>query len=1759
MISLAPSPLRFSILFRPRTLWRPSAMPTRETQHREDSQLFAQLCLALLREGHSVQFRVQGESMRPNILDGDAVLVAPAADRGLLPGDIALVQNQDGLRVHRVASCDASSGAVVTHSDTGLDPDPSVSRLFGKVIVLRRNSREESLTPLQTRFVHPLRVMFHRIRAAAMLRLRRAALLLCGILALTLLCAAFFATPAHAQADLQLTQTASVTAVAVTTNYTYSEVVKNNGPSTVPNGTITVYMQTPANTVYEGSAGTNWACTNPGLGNAGPIVCTYTPGAALAVGASASTLTITMQVTAGTAAGTRILNSATVTTSGTVDPIPSNNTGITIIYVEPTATSDLSVSESVSPTPVFVSSNLTYTITVKNLGQLAAPVTTGVLTDTLPSGVTYVSSSASAGWSCSGTTTISCNITAAMNMGSTATITITVTAPSSATTLTNTATVSLAGDPNSSNNFATAYTVVQPLVCATPGKDGAVGALTGIVNAYYLPSTTGTLAAGSKSVALGAAAPAGAQTAIASGDLLLIIQMQAATISGTNTGSYGDGLGGDPGAGSTSLGSSGFFEFVTAASAVPVTGGTLSFTGTGPTGGLLNTYSEVAATSTTSVGTATAATWAANVASFTFPTPLPATAVPNSVLTTTGFTPAGYNLTNAIILSANTTTGVITVALGANPGLSTVLGTGTAPGQGQQTYQVIRVPQYTSATLSSTLAPLPWNGSVGGVLAIDVSSQLTLGGTVAADALGFRGGGGITLAGTTNIVSNKDYVTSSPANLPNLSGGGDAPANSGTDASKGEGIAGTPHWVAPALGSITLASTALSTNQTVVEGLPGGSFARGAPGNAGGGGTDGDPANNDDNSGGGAGGNGGTGGQGGYGWNSFGATNSTDGGFGGVAFPASTSALVMGGGGGAGTTNNGTYYIPSNGTHGADCGLNCTGIYSSGGMGGGIVIVHAGSVTGTGTITSNGQSTLNTYNDSTGGAGAGGSILFFANSGGLSGLTVSANGGNGGNAWQTQAPGGFPGNRHGPGGGGGGGVIFLSAAPASSSVAGGINGYTDTVQDSYGATPGQAGLVVTTDVITETPGTQSGAYCASADLSDTYSAANPPTPPVVLPGGTITYPQVVANNGPMDAVNAVFTETTPANTTFYSITIPTGWTCTTPAVGAAGAISCNTTSGIFPVNPTGVTFTVVVTVSASTVGGTQIVDIASITSGTNDPNLANNTAIAITTVGATGTADLAISNSASPLTVVAGSNVTLTGVITNQGPSAASGPVFTEAIPTNTTFVSVSGPAGWSCSSFAYNGTTIAECVDNSPLGVNSSATISVVVNVPSATTAGTVFTATDNVNSATVDPNYSNNSASATFTVATAGQADLAVTSSASPNPVTQGNNITFTETVTNNGPAIETNATLTVPIPANTTFYSLAPVPSGWSCTTPAVGATGTVTCNLTGTLAVGTNVSFPLVVKVNSGVAAGTIISATATVSSTVSDPVSSNNTATASTIVALPTQSSVSITKTASPEPVDEGSTLTYTIIVTNSGPAAATGTFTITDVLPPEVTYILNSYSTTNGTCSGTTTVTCILNSLAVGSTAVITINVTATTFSASNVSTNTAELTTTSLVSNTPTSLGTATAATWAGNVATFTFPTPLPLGISSLLTTTGFAPAGYNVTNAAVLSVNATTGVVTVALATNPGASPATTLGTGTTNYPLYANSISTIQASTAVDISSFQAFSQPDGSVILEWRTHEEARNLGFHVYRLDASGRTRLDPSLIAGSALLFRGGR
>src|SRR5207249_11267369 len=131
------------------------------------------------------------------------------------------------------------------------------------------------------------------------------------------------------------------------------------------------------------------------------------------------------------------------------------------------------------------------------------------------------------------------------------------------------------------------------------------------------------------------------------------------------------------------------------------------------------------------------------------------------------------------------------------------------------------------------------------------------------------------------------------------------------------------------------------------------------------------------------------------------------------------------------------------------------------------------------------------------------------------------------------------------------------------------------------------------------------------------------------------------------------------------------------------------------------------------------------------------------------------------------------------------------------------------------------------------------------------------------------------------------------------------------------------------------------------------------------------------------------------SAVTDPNCSNNSASTTVIVASPTQADVAITKNASPDPVDQGTNLTYSLQVTNNGPAVAQNV-TVSDPLPAQVTFA--SVSTTQGTCTytaATTTVSCSLGSLSVGNLAIIAINVAASTFSSATLATNTATVSST--------------------------------------------------------------------------------------------------------------------------------------------------------------------
>jgi len=571
----------------------------------------------------------------------------------------------------------------------------------------------------------------------------------------------------------------------------------------------------------------------------------------------------------------------------------------------------------------------------------------------------------------------------------------------------------------------------QALVCATPGKDGVGANITGVVNTYYPGTASAT--AGSTSLSLGASQ--GAATQITAGDLLLVIQMQDATLNTANTNAYGTGT--TTASGATAI-NAGKFEYVVATSGSNGTG-TVTVRGDGTGGGLLNSYASSA-----------------------------------------------YSTAS-----------------------------------GAKTFQVIRVPQYSSATLGAALTSPAWNGATGGVVAIDVAGALNLnGGAITATGLGFRGGGGRQLAGGTGGTGT-DYRTL---------------ATNAFHGQKGESVAGTPRY-------LNNAGTLLDT---AVEGYPNGSSARGAPGNAGGGGTDANPTANNQNSGGGGGAGGGVGGQGGNAWSS----GTAIGGLGGTPAPFGVSQIVLGGGGGAGATNDGT-------------GTPTAGFASSGAAGGGAVMVRAGTVAGTGTITANGAAANNTVlNDGSGGGGAGGSVLVVSPVALPASLTVTARGGTGGTNTGTNTGAGSP---HGPGGGGGGGAVVLSGAAPIVSVTGGAAG-TTFGGATFGAVAGGNGSAVTTATAAQVPGATITSVCLPS-LSVTKATSTPSR--VINTDSTASYTITLQNTGGgavgvnvVDALPTPFTYDGAAITPVYSggasgpATL-TGTGTTTATFGTAGGTAAN--------------------------------------------------------------------------------------------------------------------------------------------------------------------------------------------------------------------------------------------------------------------------------------------------------------------------------------------------------------------------------------------------------------------------------------------------------------------------------------------------------------------------------------------------------------------------------------------------------------------------
>jgi len=237
-----------------------------------------------------------------------------------------------------------------------------------------------------------------------------------------------------ATADLSITKTVDNAAPLVGSNVTFTLTATNRGPETATS--VTVNDTLPAGLTYVSS-------TPSGAYNSTTHVWTV---GTLTSGASAA-LSISATVTQAGA----ITNTATVTGAQT-DSVPANNTA-QVSFVASGA--DLSITKTVDNATPLVGSNVTFTLTVRNSGTANASSIT--VADTLPAGLTYVSSTPSGAYD---STTHVWTVGTLANGASTAlSITATVT---QAGAITNTATVTGAQtDSVPANNTASA--VLNPI------------------------------------------------------------------------------------------------------------------------------------------------------------------------------------------------------------------------------------------------------------------------------------------------------------------------------------------------------------------------------------------------------------------------------------------------------------------------------------------------------------------------------------------------------------------------------------------------------------------------------------------------------------------------------------------------------------------------------------------------------------------------------------------------------------------------------------------------------------------------------------------------------------------------------------------------------------------------------------------------------------------------------------------------------------------------------------------------------------------------------------------------------------------------------------------------------------------------------------------------------------------------------------------------------------------------------------------------
>ena len=257
-------------------------------------------------------------------------------------------------------------------------------------------------------------------------------------------------------ADVAVTKTGPATVFAGT-NFFYKITVTNAGPSAASNVVASDVLQKNVVFISASSGG----ITTAGIAN-------------WTLGTLALHATTNLTLTVSAPLGGTITNIATVS-STTADPDPTNNTSPPVVTTV-TPSADLAVGKSGLGT-VFAGSNLTYTVTVTNLGP--SPAGGVVVTDALPVGVTFLNASGLGATNLSGQVIWTVGT---LSAGAVSNLTLNVSAPASGT-ITNFASVGWpGGDPNLTNNTSPPVTTtVTPVADIVVTNVGPTNVLAGSV------------------------------------------------------------------------------------------------------------------------------------------------------------------------------------------------------------------------------------------------------------------------------------------------------------------------------------------------------------------------------------------------------------------------------------------------------------------------------------------------------------------------------------------------------------------------------------------------------------------------------------------------------------------------------------------------------------------------------------------------------------------------------------------------------------------------------------------------------------------------------------------------------------------------------------------------------------------------------------------------------------------------------------------------------------------------------------------------------------------------------------------------------------------------------------------------------------------------------------------------------------------------------------------------------------------------------